>query len=60
MIVRVTEQVASVVEVSYDVTMPDGESVDEVEDFLDREADEVHREALRSHREIMSVEKVLP
>ena len=54
--VRVTEQVASVAEVSYDVDLPEGADVDDVEEYLDRASDEVHRETLRSNREITGTE----
>jgi len=53
---RVIEQVASVVEISYDVPVPAGADLDDIEEFADREAHEVHRETVRSHREIISVE----
>jgi hypothetical protein len=59
--VRITEQVATVTEVSYDVDVPEhvfhesqGESV---EDYRD-EWEEVHREVIRKHAEIVNVEEM--
>lgn len=56
--VRVTEQVARVEEVSYDVAIPDGTDPADVEDYLDRASMEVHRETVRQNSEITNVEEV--
>lgn len=49
----VTEQRAVVIEVTYHV---EADHIDDVENQLDRAADEVHRETIRSHIEITGVE----
>lgn len=61
MIVRVDEQVAMVVEISYDVEIPGVNpeaEMDDIEEYLDREQHEIHRETVRVHREITNVEEV--
>lgn len=54
---RVTQQVASVVEISYDVDAPDEDAVYDLEP-QELEANEVHRQTIRKHAEIISVEDV--
>jgi len=55
---RVTEQVVTVVEVSYDVPVPAGADIDDIEKYADREAHEVHRETIRTQREIIGAERL--
>lgn len=59
---RITEERASVAEISYDVIVDDDVDIDsddfEIEDHLDRAADEVHRHTLRSNYEITNVEEL--
>lgn len=61
-ILRVVEEVVSVIEVSYDVDVPvelcSIVGTDVAEDYLDRARDEVHRETVRVNREIVSVESI--
>lgn len=49
---RVIEQLMTVTEISFDVTAPDA---DTVEDHLNYGTDEVFRQTVRSQREIISV-----
>lgn len=56
--VRLTEQVASVIEISYDVELPPGDEIEDAEDHLERATDEVHRETVRVHREIIGREEI--
>lgn len=62
MIIRVTEQRISTMETSYDVQIPDGVSVDDavdnIEEYLDRERDEISSEEIAASVEIVGTEPV--
>lgn len=53
--IRITEEVAIVKEISYDVLVPDHASMDNVEDWREDWV-EVHDETLRKNVEIVHVE----
>lgn len=62
MLIRVTEQISNVSQISYDIRIDNGKTLDEIEDeiedYLNRARDEVHRMIIQSNREIINIEKV--